>query len=89
MNLHDGLLKKKVRGKEERNNIKEIVNFIAEKENKSTGDVREDKVESSASSSGRELKRKEDEGPFQVCAGTFHQSPGMKTSSVLGSNAHP
>ena len=71
--LHDGLLKKKVRRKEGRNNSKEIVNFITEKENKSTGDVRGDKVESSASSSGRELKRK-DEGPFQVCAGTFHQS---------------
>ena len=37
--LHDGLLKKKVRRKEERNNSKEIVNFIAEKENKSTGDL--------------------------------------------------
>ena len=72
--LHDGLLKKKVRRKEERKNSKEIVNFIAEKENKSTGDVRGDKVESSASSSGRELKRKEDEGPFQVFAGTFHKS---------------
>ena len=87
--LHDGLLKKKVRGKEQRNNTKEIVNFIAEKENKSTGDVLEDKVESSASSSGRELKRKEDEGPFQVCAGTFHQSwhedfqcPGQQCSSI-------
>ena len=63
-----------MRRKEGRNNSKEIVNFIAERENKSTGDVRGDKVESSASSSGRELKRKEDEGPFQVCAGTFHQS---------------
>ena len=70
--LHDELLKKKVRRKEERNNSKEIVNFIAEKENKSAGDVRGDKVESSASSSGRELKRKEDESPFQVCAGTFY-----------------
>ena len=46
--LHDGLLKKKVRRKEGRNNSKEIVNFIAEKENKSTGDVREDKVEAVA-----------------------------------------
>ena len=64
-----------MRRKEERKNLKEIVNFIAEKENKSSGDkVRGDKVESSASSSDRELKRKEDEGPFQVCAGTFHQS---------------
>ena len=87
--LHDGLLKTKVRRKEERKNSKEIVNFIAEKENKSTGDVRGDKVESSASSSGRELKRKEDEGPFQVCAGTFHQSwhedfqcPGQQCSSI-------
>ena len=88
--LHDGLLKKKVRRKEERNNSKEIVNFIAEKENKSAGDVRGDKVESSASSSGRELKRKEDESPFQVCAGTFHQSwhedfqqcPGQQRSSL-------
>ena len=87
--LHDGLLKTKVRRKEERKNSKEIVNCIAEKENKSTGDVRGDKVESSASSSGRQLKRKEDEGPFQVCAGTFHQSwhedshcPGQQCSSI-------
>ena len=56
--LHDGQLKKKGRRKEERNNSKEIMNFIAEKENKSTGDVRGDKVESSASSSSRESKRK-------------------------------
>ena len=62
--LHDGQLKKKGRKKEERNNSKEIVKFIAEKMNKSTRDVRGDKVESSASSSNRELKRKEDEGPF-------------------------
>ena len=62
--LHDGQLKKKGRRKEERTNSKEIEKFVAEKENKSTGDVHGDKVESSASSSSRELKRKEDEGPF-------------------------
>ena len=63
--------------------------FIAEKENKSTGDVRGDKVESSASSSSRELNRKEDEDPFQVCTGSFHQSwhedfqcPGQQCSSI-------
>ena len=74
---------------EVRNNSKEIVKFIAEKENRSTGDVRGDKVESSASSSSRELKRKEDEGPFQVCTGSFHQSwhedfqcPGQQCSSI-------
>ena len=63
--------------------------LIIKKENKSAEDVRGDKVELSASSGHRfwEVKRKGDKGLFQVCTGSFHQS-GMKTSSVLGSNAN-
>ena len=89
--LDDGQLKNKVRRKKERKNSKESVKFIVGKENKSTGEVRGDEAESSASSSRGlwELKRKGDEGPFQVCRGSFHQSwhedfqcPGQQCSSI-------
>lgn len=64
---------------------------MVEKENKSARDVRGDKVESSASSSRGfwDVKGKGDEGPFQVCTGSFNQSwhedfqcPGQQCSSI-------
>ena len=64
---------------------------MVEKENKSARDVRGDKVESSASSSRGfwDVKGKGDEGPFQVCTGSFRQSwhedvqcPGQQCSSI-------
>ena len=82
--LDDGQRKKKVRRKEERKNSKESVSFMVEKEKKSAGDVRGDKVESSASSSCG----------FQVCTGSFHQSwhedfqcPGQQCSSIALTSA--
>ena len=82
--LDDGQLKKKVRRKEERKNSKESEKVLVEKENKSAGDVRGDKVESSASSSRgfREIKRKGDEGSFHQSWHEDFQCPGQQCSSI-------